>query len=172
MAAFKNLFMIGPLLFLISFPASSLAAPLSLTLDEFIGIALRNNPEIEIAAQQYSGNKGVLTQARSLYYPHLSAGADFGRYSVEDLQPVEEDNVGHGLLKATQLIYDFGRTTGLIDSSSFNLDASSEALKQVYQNIVFAVKRNFYSVLEKQRLITVADQAVNFAAVLDLTAIG
>jgi hypothetical protein len=63
--------------------------------------------------------------ARSLYYPHLSAGADFGRYRVEDLQPVEEDNVSHGLLKATQLIYDFDRTTGLIDSSSFNLDASS-----------------------------------------------
>ena len=160
MAAFKNLFMIGPLLFLISFPASSLAAPLSLTLDDFIQIALRNNPEIDIAAQQYSGNKGVLTQARSLYYPHLSAGADFGRYSVEDLQPVEEDNVSHGLLKATQLIYDFGRTTGLIDSRSFNLDASSEALKQVYQNIVFDVKRNFYSILEKQRLITVAEQAV------------
>ena len=148
------------MLLLLLFTASSWAAPLSLTLDDFIQIALKNNPEIEIAAQQYSGNKGVLTQSRSRYYPHLSAGADFGRYSVEDLQPVEEDNVGHGLLKATQLIYDFGRTTGLIDSSAFNLDASSEALKQVYQNIVFDVKRNFYSVLEKQRLITVAEQAV------------
>ncbi len=48
----------------------------------------------------------------------------------------------------------------MIDSSPFNLDASSEALKQVYQNIVFDVKRSFYSVLEKQRLITVAEQAV------------
>jgi len=160
MADFKKLIITGPILSLILFTASSWAAPLSLTLDDFIQIALKNNPEIEIAAQQYSGNKGVLTQSRSLYYPRLSAGADFGRYSVEDLNPVEEDNVGHGLLKATQLIYDFGRTTGLIDSSTFNLDASSEALKQVYQNIVFDVKRNFYSVLEKQRLITVAEQAV------------
>ena len=160
MTAPKKLIIISSLLFLIFTAASGWAAQLSLTLDDFIQIALKNNPEIEIAAQQYSGNKGVLTQSRSLYYPRLSAGADLGRYGVEDLQPVDEDNVVRGLLKATQLIYDFGRTTGLIDSSAFNLDASSEALKQVYQNIVFDVKRNFYSVLESQRLITVAEEAV------------
>ncbi len=87
MADFKKLIITGPILSLILFTASSWAAPLSLTLDDFIQIALKNNPEIEIAAQQYSGNKGVLTQSRSLYYPRLSAGADIGRYRVEDLEP-------------------------------------------------------------------------------------
>jgi len=160
MADPRKLIILAPLLFSMLIAANTWSAPLSLTLDDFIQIALTNNPEIEIAAQQYSASKGLLTQARSFYYPRLTAGAELGRYGVKDLEPVDEDNVGLGLLKASQLIYDFGRTTGLIESSSFNLDASGEALKQIYQNIVFDVKRNFYSVLEKQRLITVAEQAV------------
>ena len=142
------------------FAVNSWAATLSLTLDDFIQIALRNNPEIEIAAEQFLGNEGILTQSRSLYLPRLSAGAAAGRYNIDDLQPVDEDNVVQGLLRATQLIYDFGRTTGLIDSSKFNLDASAEGLKQVYHNIVFDVKQSFYNVLEAQRLITVAEEAV------------
>ena len=160
MAAFRKTIIITPLLFSILIATSSWSAQLSLTLADAIQIALKNNPEIEIAAQQYEANKGLLTQARSFYYPRLTAGADYGRINIDDLRPVDEDNVGRGLLKASQLIYDFGRTTGLIESSSFNLDASSEALKQVYQNIVFSVKRDFYSVLENIRLITVAEQAV------------
>jgi len=146
--------------FCLFFTSSGSAATLSLSLDECIKIALEKNPQIDIARQQYFGNKGVLTQARSGYLPRLTAGAEYGRKSVKDLQPVDEDNVGLGLLSASQLIYDFGRTTGLIDTSAFNLDASAENLKQVVQNIVFQVKSSFYSVLEKQRLIIVAEQAV------------
>jgi len=160
MSAIKQALILGPILLSIFFAGNCWTAPLSLSLDDFIQIALKNNPEIEIAAEQFLANKGVVTQARSLYYPHLSAGASVGRYNFKDAVPVDEDNVGQGLLKATQLIYDFGRTTGLIDSTGFNLEASAEALKEVYQSIVFAVKRSFYSVLEKQRLITVAEQAV------------
>ena len=90
--------------------------PLELDLEDFIEIAIKHNPEIEIAIEQHLGGKGVLTQSRSFYYPQLTAGADLGRANIEDLSPVDEDNFAHGLLRATQLIYDFGRTTGLIDS--------------------------------------------------------
>jgi outer membrane protein len=148
------------ILFCLCLTSTGITATRSLSLDEFIKRALDNNPQIDIARQQYLGNKGVLTQARSGYLPRLTAGADYGRINIKDLQPVDEDNVGLGLLSATQLIYDFGRTTGLIDTSSFNLEASAENLKQVVQDVIFRVKSSFYSVLEKQRLIIVAEQAV------------
>ena len=82
------------------FVGNSWAQTLSLTLDNFIEIALNNNPEIEIAAEQFLGNEGILTQSRSLYFPRLSAGASAGRYNINDLQPVDEDNVVQGLLRA------------------------------------------------------------------------
>ena len=132
-----------------------------LTLDDCIEIALENNPQIEIARQQYMANKGVLTQAKSFYWPQLSGGVSYGRQYIDTEFPVDEDNVGSGLLQASQLIFDFGKTTGLIDASSFNLEATAENLAQTYHDLVFSVKSSFYSVLESKRLIGVAEQAVS-----------
>ena len=136
------------------------AETVSLTLEDFINLALENNPQIEIARQQYLGNEGFLTQARSLYLPRLSAGLGLGRQYIDSEFPVDEDNVGTGLLRASQLIFDFGKTTGLIDASSFTLSASAENLAQSYHDLVFQVKGRFFTVLQNERLITVAEQAV------------
>lgn len=151
-----------PILILVLAPAFICqAATEELTLDDFIKIAMQNNPQIEIARQQYFGREGVLTQAKSLYLPHLSGGVGYGRQYIDNDLPVTEDNVGTGLLRASQLIFDFGKTTGIIDASSFNLSASAENLAQVYHDLVFLVKSSFYSVLENKRLIEVAKQAVD-----------
>jgi outer membrane protein len=150
----------------------SQAETLQLTLEECIQIALGNNPQIEIARQQYQANQGVLTQAKSFYWPQLSAGVGYGRQYIDtdrqnfDTQTgnqvfLDEDNVGSALFQASQLIFDFGKTTGLIDASAFNLQASGENLAQVYHDLVFDVKSRFYNVLEARRLIGVAEQAVD-----------
>jgi outer membrane protein len=139
----------------------SLAETLQLTLEDCIQIALENNPQIEIARQQYFANQGVLTQAKSFYWPQLSAGVGYGRQYIDTEFPVNEDNVGSGLVQLSQLIFDFGKTTGLIEASSFNLEASAENLAQVYHDLVFEVKSRFYNVLEAMRLIGVAEQAVS-----------
>ena len=93
--------------------------------------------------------------------PQLSGGIGYGRQYIDTEFPVDEDNVGSGLLQISQLIFDFGKTTGLIDTSSFNLQASGENLVQVYHDLVFDVKSRFYNVLEARRLIGVAEQAVD-----------
>jgi outer membrane protein len=146
---------------------TSQAETQQLTLNECIKIALDNNPQIEIARQQYLASQGVLTQAKSFYLPRLSAGVGYGRQYIDtDRQNianqslVDEDNVGSALLQVSQLIFDFGKTTGLIDTSSFNLQASAENLAQTYHDLVFDVKSRFYTVLESKRLIGVAEQAV------------
>jgi outer membrane protein len=139
----------------------SQAETLQLTLEDCIQIALENNPQIEIARQQYFANQGALTQAKSFHWPQLSAGVGYGRQYIDTEFPVTEDNVGSGLLQISQLIFDFGKTTGLIDASSFNLQASGENLAQVYHDLVFDVKSRFYGVLEARRLIGVAEQAVS-----------
>jgi outer membrane protein len=144
----------------LSAPMICRAETQSLTLDDCIDTALEKNPLIEIARQQYQGDEGLLTQAQSLYLPRLSGGVSYGRQYIDSTLPVTEDNVASGLLRASQLIYDFGKTTGLIDSQAFSLSASGENLAQVYQDIVFQVKSAFYAVLESKRLITVAEQAV------------
>ena len=136
------------------------AAKLQLSLDETILIALRNNPQIEIARQQYFGNEGVVTQTKSRYLPRITAGANLSRVHINDLRPEDEDNVGQIIFQINQLIWDFGRTTGLIDGSRFNLLAAAENLQQVHHDVIYEIKQDFYLVFEKKRLIEVAEQAV------------
>ncbi|WP_419175296.1 TolC family protein [Desulfosediminicola sp.] len=131
-----------------------------LGLNDLIEIALQQNPQIEIARQQLAGDAGILTQAKSGYLPRLGTTADYGRVYVDGLSPEDEDNVASLLLTLSQLIYDFGRTTGLIDASAFNVAASEENLRQVYHDVVLDVKNQFYDVLESQELIVVAEEAV------------
>ena len=110
----------------------SQAETMQLSLEDCIQIALENNPQIEIARQQYFANQGVLTQAKSFYWPQLSGGLGYGRQYIDTEFPVTEDNVGSGLLQISQLIFDFGKTTGLIDASSFNLEASSTPILEFH----------------------------------------
>ena len=83
----------------------SQAETLQLSLEDCIQIALENNPQIEIARQQFLANQGVLTQAKSFYLPKLSAGLGYGRQYIDNNLPVDEDNVGSGLLQISQLIF-------------------------------------------------------------------
>ncbi len=133
----------------------------SYSLNKLITIALDNNPKIEIALQQFKQSEGELTQARSGYLPRVTVGVDLGRAHMDNLHPEDEDNVAHGLVSASQLIYDFGKTTGLIDASIYSSAAADSNLLQQIQDVVFQVKSNYYSVLEKEQLIGVAQQAVD-----------
>ena len=73
----------------------SQAETLQLTLEDAIQIALDNNPQIEIARQQYQANQGVLTQAKSFYLPQLSAGLGYGRQYIDNDLPVTDHCPGY-----------------------------------------------------------------------------
>ena len=132
-----------------------------LSVDQLIEIALTHNPQIETARQQQAQRAGQLTQAKSGYLPRLGVNGDIGWVNIKDLEPVEDDNVGHIGASASQLIYDFGRTTGAIDAGRSNLEASEANLNQVTQDIVLLVKQASYNVLEKKHLIMVAQETVD-----------
>ncbi len=150
-----------PPLILLLIPVNVYADMGYYSLDDLVEVALENNPQIEIAEQQYQQSQGLLTQAKSAYLPHVAVGADYGRTHFDNLDPNGEDNVGHGLISGSQLIFDFGKTTGLIDASRYSTAAADSNLLQQIQNVVFQVKQNYYSVLEKDQLIRVAEQAVD-----------
>lgn len=154
--------LLGLLCFSASFGvAPSFSQTVSLDLDQLLEIAMGNNPQIVIARSQAEADEAVVTQSRSLYLPRITAGADYGRGYVDGGQPTDEDNVGSLLLGVSQLVYDFGKTTGLIDSSVLNSEAATVNLRQIYHDVVLEVKSRYYTVLEKRELIGVSEQAVD-----------
>jgi len=151
-----------------------------LSLDNLIYIALKNNQMIKVIEQRQAQGKGQLTQAKSGYLPHLTLEGSYNYTErqnsaaknrdetipsdaeeiVAALDEVEEDDVLHGAARLSQLIYDFGKTTGAIGVGRSNLKAEDANLQRQIQNIIFEVKKAYHSVLEKRRLIDVASESV------------
>ena len=142
----------------------------TIDLEDLITIALKNNQIIEVVRQKQVQSQGQLTQAWSGYLPHLSVE---GRYyyaerkdsslqSRSDSVATNDENgdvVQRGA-NLSQLIYDFGKTTGAIDAGKLSLEAAKASLQRQVQDIIFQVKAAYNNVLEKQRLIDVADESV------------
>ena len=132
-----------------------------LGLNDFVELALQNNPEIIVARNQVWAAEGRSTQAVSGYLPQLTAYGDAGRMHMDDLIPEEEDNVLSGGISASQLIFDFGKTSGLIAASNHETEAAIAYLNTVGSDIVFQVKAAYYDVLAKHYLIIVANDQVS-----------
>ena len=139
--------------------ASEQTVSKELSLQTLIDSALKNNPRIAIASQQFAQGRGRLTQAKSGYLPHLEAQVGYSRMHI-DAQRALEDDVASASLNLSQLIYDFGKTTGGIDAARFQLMAAESNLLQLRRDVLFQLKRAYYDVLEKNRLIGVASEAV------------
>lgn len=151
-----------------------------LSLDNLVYIALKNNQTIRVIEQRLAQSKGQLTQAKSGYLPQLTLEGSYNYTErknsagstrndditgeaeelVEALDETEDDDVLHGAARFSQLIYDFGKTTGAIGVGRSNLEAEDARLLRQIQDVVFEVKKAYHSVLEKRRLIDVASESV------------
>lgn len=128
-----------------------------LKLEDAISIAKTNNPDIKISDSISKGKKAIITQSESSYLPHISANAGV---VYGDNDKSSSDLYQTAGLGASQLIYDFGKTTSGIDSSKDRHDSSKADINATINNIVFQVTNNFYTTLQKHHLITVANEGV------------
>ena len=96
-----------------------------LTVKRCIDIALRKNPTIVAAVNTVEVNRSLVGQARSVYYPQLSASATYNR-----IQPASSStgttpyNLAAGILSLNQYITDFGKTSSQVEISKYNLDSA------------------------------------------------
>lgn len=150
------------------------------SLDDLLNIALANNQSLEVVRQKLAQSHGRLTQARSGYLPHLSLEGNYSYTHRKDsassidyinsgsdteqqattVNESEEDDVVRGAATISQLLYDFGKTTGAIDVGKLNLKAADAYLQRQVQDVIFQTKEAYYNVLEKKRLVDVAQESV------------
>lgn len=148
------------------------------TMDQAIAFALENNNLLEIARHKQEQNQGEFVQARSGYLPHLSVEGNYSyayledRYARADQENTDSNQVdtsanqetrgtvSRGSVKFSQLLYDFGKTTGSIDVSKANLSAAEANLRKEIKRVLFQVKKSYFEVLETSRLIEVAAESV------------
>jgi outer membrane protein TolC len=139
-----------------------------LTLNRCIDIALKQNQNIAASVNSVEVNRSRVGEARSNYYPQLSAQAAYSRISpmtgslatpslVSSSQSYEQYSSSVTL---NQNILDFGKTSSQVNISKFNLESSRSDLNTTQDSIILSVKQAYYGVLQAKRNLDVAADVI------------
>ena len=138
----------------------------TLTLNRCIEIALKKNQTIVAAANTVDINQSRVGEARSAYYPQISATGAYDRISpvpgtaAAPFGIRERFNIYTGSVNLNQNIYDFGKTSSSVDVSKYNLESSRSDLNTSQDTIILSVKQAYYGVLQARRNRDVAADVI------------
>ena len=140
---------------------------IELTLDQVVEIALQRNPGIMSSEQQVEAAKARVTQSSSAYWPQVTSTTSYQRQrtalitGTTDVNTSKEYDLYNTNLSASQYIYDFGQTSGLVEESRQNLGASRLGWTTALADVVQQTKRAYYEILKNQRLVQVAEETLD-----------
>lgn len=119
-----------------------------LTLDQCIENALKNHPAILAASGVMNASQSTVGQARSGYYPQITATGGLSEYSLaSDASHARQEQYSAGV-SLTQNIFDFGKTWTQVTIEQRNFTAAREDLRSVRSQIVLNVKQAYYALLQ------------------------
>jgi TolC family type I secretion outer membrane protein len=137
--------------------------PLRLTLSEATALALRQQPTIRAAQGALSAAQARVPQAQSNYYPRidLQTGVQTGEFVSSTTGRTQRSDSTFVNLQGRQLIYDFGKTSALVDEARAGSRVASGELERVRDLVVQNVRQSYFGVLQARRLVAVADAALS-----------
>jgi len=132
-----------------------------LTLDALIALSLKHSPDIDSSRFDFEGARQRIKVAEGFYLPSVEMQADMGK-QYNGFQEGDSRNIDllTGTLGASQLLYDFGKTEGLIGSAKEEALAYQAQMYQVVSDKIYRVKEAYYNVLKAKSMIDVQRQNV------------
>lgn len=152
---------------LVMFPVQSKAV----TLYELLEQVVIDHDLIEAAQARKGAADQVVRQSRGEWYPHVSALANAGREHINppgDRSSTNE-NRNTQTLRATQLVYDFGRTGSGISRSKAGLEKSEAELTATRQDIILRGVTAYLDVYRHAQRLNLALESEQ--RIVDLTGI-
>jgi outer membrane protein len=132
-----------------------------LKIDDIVEIALKNSPDIDIARLDFKSSKQRTKISKGFYLPRVDLNLDAGEgYTKISSEPSYNSNILIGSLGASQLLYDFGRTSSRIYSSTQEELALESKMQQSISDKIFFVKQMYYEILKSKNIILVQEKNV------------
>lgn len=144
-------------------PSNELPVEQALTLTDAITLALSRNPQAAAAHANAEVAQARIGEARSLWLPQLNSvtstsgnysyqtGANPGMQSAQTLRYSSQ-------LQLSQLIYDFGRTSGNLGAASAAARAAVNDDKNVQTQLALSAAMSFYATLQAEALLEVGQR--------------
>ena len=135
------------------------------SVDDLILKSLENSPNLQISKSNYEAAQSRYDTAFSGYLPKVDVHAAAGKTGMTDISTggsgnMLDDNLILGKLSAKQIIYDFGKTGGSVDSSKFDSESYLMQNTQDISDKKRDVKEAYYNVLNAISLIGVQKENV------------
>ena len=134
------------ILFVINVNATLAQEPVQLlTLDDAIEMAVSNNHSLKISEIQVDISKARVRDSKSQYYPQLES---------KIVVPFVERESGFFL---DQLIWDFGRTSNIVKSTKFQLEASRFSYDETLNDTIQNTTISYYTALTNKHFLEAAE---------------
>ncbi|RLA71262.1 MAG: TolC family protein [Epsilonproteobacteria bacterium] len=128
----------------------------TLTIDKAIELTLKHSPDIDSSKFDFERAIERSNFQKGYYLPRLDLSAVAGKQGIKY---TNQDNIDGsvllGGLSASQLIYDFGKTSGKISAADEDANAFEASMNQFISNKILLVKASYYDVLKIKSFIRV-----------------
>ncbi len=146
----RKKFLLLPLVFL-----SLYGAEVQYSVDSLIEKALISSPDLNVSLGNFKVSEKRSSQANADYLPQVDLYAGAGHVGITNALGSDDGNLITGMITASQLIYDFGKTGGNMDFYAEESNASFSNYNQDVSNKINTVKQDYYDLLRKDNLIKV-----------------
>ncbi len=132
-----------------------------ISLEELINIAVENNSNIKISKYTKEKQEASYKLTKTEYLPKVVLNGEFASYDIRSGGIKFDDNSVTGYtLSASQLLYDFGKTSNQIRTAKKNLEASNFETVQNISATVLNTKKAYYNILNNYQQISLAKESI------------
>lgn len=149
--------------FLVFNTAAVLAAPVELSLDDSIAMALKNNPSIKMADADREKAGWTVDEAKAGKAPALSYNFA-GNHSKAQSAATGTFNVGDKFSNSFSLsmpLYTGGKVEGTIDKANLGVKSADLTLDKTKQQIKLDATTGYFGILQSKNLVKVAQDSVD-----------
>lgn len=124
------------------------------TLVELTDLALRHNPQTQIAWAEIRSSAAGVELARAGYWPQITGSYSITRSRTTNFTGgANQAQTRYGpSISLSYLLWDFGSRSGALDAAKFSLAAVQLSNNQTIQDVILAVEQDYYQVLGLQAL--------------------
>jgi len=135
-----------------------------LDLQRCIDLAVANHPSILAARSSIKVNESRAGQAKANYYPQINMQAGYNRISPATagtrLTKSGEYDEYASNLNLTQNIFDFGKTSTLVQIQNLNTESARMDFHAVEAQIILGVKQAYFTFVQAEKNLEVAREIV------------
>jgi len=131
-----------------------------LTVNEIIELTLKKSPDIDSSRFDFEGAKQRIKASKGLYLPSVDLNANMGKQYSSFKNSSSDVDLLVGTLSASQLIYDFGKTSGIVESAKEESLSYKAQMQQIVSDKIYNIKKIYYNILKAKSIIDVQKKNV------------